>query len=151
VDVTKSTLSSQKANENGINPWKVNLGKLSIESAVIRSIDQDKGKGIGVVDMGAIVAANQEFIDIENRTSDKKTNISLRANTNPLLLVYPLHPQVKSFKKLNIDFNENLVPIGLAFSFPDIGDRPLELVNKRTGKEGSYIYNSSVGKSGFND
>lgn len=150
VDITKSTLKSPKAIDNGITPWKVKLGNLSIESAVIRSIDQDKSKGIGVVDLGAIVAANQEFIDIENRTTDKKTNIELRVNENPLLLVYPLHPQVKSFKKLNIDFNENLVPIGLAFSFPDIttcssidGDS-----KENIKQEGVYIYNNTVGKVG---
>lgn len=153
VDITKSTLNSQKAIDNGIAPWKVNLGKLSIESAVIRSIDQDKSKGIGVVDLGAIVAANQEFIDIENRTTDKKDNIKLRVNENPLILLYPLHPQVKSFKKLNVDFTESLVPIGLAFSFPDI----VELSDMNDGsrdrltEEGNYIYNNTVGKGKSND
>ncbi|WP_144561563.1 Z1 domain-containing protein [Bacillus mycoides] len=153
VDITKATLNSQKAIDNGITPWKVNLGELSIESAVIRSIDQDKSKGIGVVDLGAIVAANQEFIDIENKTTDKKLNIELRANKNPLLLIYPLHPQVKSFKKLNIDFNENLVPIGLAFSFPDMVEVPGADINsgERVEKEGAYIYNNTVGKGAFND
>jgi len=153
VDITKATLNSQKAIDNGITPWKVNLGKLSIESAVIRSIGQDKSKGIGIVDLGAIVAANQEFIDIENRTTDKKTNIELRANENPLLLVYPLHPQVKSFKKLNIDFNENLVPIGLAFSFPDIVELPDkdDDTKERIKKKGLYIYNNTVGRGEAND
>lgn len=152
VDTTKTTLNSQKAIDNGITPWKVDLGNLSIESAVIRSIDQDKSRGIGVVDLGAIVAANQEFIDIENRTTDKKMNIELRRNENPLLLVFPLHPQVKSFRKLKIDFSEKLVPIGLAFSFPDFvelpkGNDPRERVNE----DGVYIYNNTVGKGGSND
>jgi hypothetical protein len=151
VDITKATINSRKAIENGIIPWKVNLGKLPIESAVIRSIDQDKNKGIGVVDLGAIVAANQEFVDIGNRTTDKKQNIKLRANENPLLLVYPLHPQVKSFKKLNIDFNENLVPIGLAFSFPNFVDVPDLDAGERVKKEGVYIYNNTVAKGGSND
>ncbi|MFE3976504.1 MULTISPECIES: Z1 domain-containing protein [unclassified Peribacillus] len=151
VDITKATLNSQKAIDNGITPWKVNLGKLSIESAVIRSIDQDKSKGIGVVDLGAIVAANQEFIDID-RTTDKKVNIELRANENPLLLVYPLHPQVKSFSNLKIDFNGNLVPIGLAFSFPDIVEIPFgDIDHERAKKEGVYIYNNTVGKGASND
>lgn len=150
VDITKSTLDSQKAIDNGITPWKVNLGKLSIESAVIRSIDQDKSKGIGVIDLGAIVAAKQEFIDMENRTQDKKTNIQLRANENPLILVYPLHPQVKCFNKLSIDFNENLVPIGLAFSFPDIPITPDGEIDsiERVKRERDYIYNNTVGKGG---
>ncbi|MGG0836971.1 Z1 domain-containing protein [Bacillus paralicheniformis] len=145
VDITKRTLNSRIAIENGVTPWKVNLGKLSIESAVIRSIDQDD-KGNSIVDLGAIVAANQEFIDIENRTTDKKANINLRANENPLLLVYPLHPQVKSFKKLNVDFHENLVPIGLAFSFPDIVEVPDTDTGETTKKKGGYIYNKTVGK-----
>jgi hypothetical protein len=151
VDITKATVNSQKAIDNGITPWKVNLGKLSIESAVIRSIDQDKSKGVGVVDLGAIVAANQEFIDIVNRTTDKKANIKLRSIENPLLLVYPIHPQVKSFKKLNIDFNENLVPIGLAFSFPDMVEVPNGDSDERVKKEGDYIYNNTVGKGGSID
>ncbi|KAB2332229.1 Z1 domain-containing protein [Cytobacillus depressus] len=153
VDITNATLTSKKAIDNEITQWRVNLGKLSIESAVIRSIDQDKSKGISVVDLGAIVAANQEFIDIENRSTDKRENIDLRANENPLLLVYPLHPQVKSFKKLNIDFNENLVPIGLAFSFPDIIEVPVADGNlrERLKREGVYIYNNTVGKGGSND
>jgi hypothetical protein len=153
VDITKTTLNSQKAIENGITPWKVNLGKLSIESAVIRSIDQDKSKGIGVVDLGAIVAANQEFIDIENRSSDKKTNIQLRANKNPLLLIYPLNPLVKSFNKLSINFDENLVPIGLAFSFPDITILQDEEIDSsdRVRNHNGYIYNNTVGKGGSND
>ncbi|MBD8006158.1 Z1 domain-containing protein [Bacillus norwichensis] len=151
VDITRSTLNSQKAIDNGIEPWKVNLGKVSIESAVIRSIDQDKSRGIGVVDLGAIVAAKQEFIDIENRTNDKKTNIELRMNENPLLLVYPLHPQVKSFKKLNINFNQNLVPIGLAFSFPDIVDISDGIENERVKKKENYIYNNTVGKGDRSD
>lgn len=151
VDVTRATLNSQKAIESGITQWKVNLGKLTIESAVIRSIDQDKSKGISFVDLGAIVAANQEFVDIENRTSDKKENIKLRSNENPLLLVYPLHPQVRSFRKLNIEFNENLVPIGLAFSFPDFAEVKGVDTGERAKKEGKYIYNSTVGKRGSND
>jgi hypothetical protein len=151
VDVTKATLNSKKAIENGITPWKTNLGKLLIESAVIRSMEQDKSKGTGVVDLGAIVAANQEFVDIENKTTDKKQNIELRAKENPLLLVYPLHPQVKSFKKLNIDFNENLVPIGLAFSFPDLVELSDVDKGERAKKEGNYIYNNTVGKGGSND
>jgi hypothetical protein len=151
VDVTKATLNSKKAIENGITPWKTNLGEILIESAVIRSMEQDKSKGTGVVDLGAIVAANQEFVDIENKTSDKKQNIELRAKENPLLLVYPLHPQVKSFKKLNIDFNENLVPIGLAFSFPDFVELSVIDKGERAKKEGNYIYNNTVGKGGSND
>ncbi|MGH1256673.1 MULTISPECIES: Z1 domain-containing protein [Bacillus] len=151
VDITEATLRSQKTINYGITPWKVNLGKISIESAVIRSVNYAKSKGIGTVDLGAIVAANQEFIDIEHKTIDKKKNIKLRANENPLILIYPLHPQVKSFKTLNIDFNENLVPIGLAFSFPDVVSVTDIESGERVGEEGDYIYNNTVGKGASND
>lgn len=142
VDKTIRTLNSQRAIDNDINPWRVNLGRISIDSAVIRGIDQEKSKGNSVVDLGAIVAANQEFIDIGERTKNKQINIKLRANQNPLLLVYPLHPQVQLFKKLNIDFNENLVPIGLAFSFPNIAELPGEEARITNG--GGYIQNNSI-------
>ena len=146
VDVTETTLRSQKAVRNNIERWPVRLGKVSIDSAVLRSIDIDK-KTLGAVDLGAIVAANQEFIDIPNRYKSKEDNINLRKENNPLLLIYPLHPQVKVFSKLNIDFTEDLVPIGIAFSFPD-----LEYINDENGepvlfeeKEG-YITNKTVGE-----
>ncbi|WP_010677774.1 Z1 domain-containing protein [Bacillus timonensis] len=151
VDITRSTLKKQKSIEHGITPWKVNLGKISIESAVIRSMDQDKSKGIGVVDLGAIVAANQEFIDLKNSTKDKKSNIKLRSKSNPLLLIYPLHPKAKPFRKLDIDFSENLVPIGLAFSFPEIIEVPDSDSEERMKKEGKYIYNKTVGQVSSND
>ncbi|HDR3524597.1 Z1 domain-containing protein [Bacillus pacificus] len=144
VDITRSTLKRQKTIENGITEWKVNFGKLSIESAVIRSIDRDKSKITGVVDLGAIVAADQEFvdIDIETKPKDKSVYKKLRANGNPLLLVYPLHPQVKAFKKLDVNFSEELVPIGLAFSFP---------VPDTVGADRVYISNSTVGEGVIND
>lgn len=151
VDVTETTLRSEKAIRNNIQRWPVKLGKIFIDSAVLRSIDMDK-KTLGVVDLGAIVAANQEFIDIPNRVKSKEDNIILRKEYNPLLLIYPLHPQVKAFSKLNIDFTENLVPIGLAFSFPDLdfirGDNGERV---RFEEKDGYITNKTVGVGNNND
>ncbi|USK97905.1 Z1 domain-containing protein [Bacillus tropicus] len=142
VDITRSTLKRQETIKNGIHEWKVNFGKLSIESAVIRSIGRDKSKIAGVVDLGAIVAADQEFVDIETKPKDKSLYPKLRANGNPLLLIYPLHPEVKAFKKLDVKFSEELVPIGLAFSFP---------VPDTVGADRVYISNSTVGEGVIND
>lgn len=140
VDITPSTYK-----KDGWSIFPVNLGGLKLESAVTRSMNQDKSKNTAVVDLGAIVAANQEFVDIKHRTKNKSENILLRNKENPLLLIYPLHPEAAPFKKLNIPFDENFVPIGLAFSFPDIvpegwGDGP-----ERIGEGYGYIYNATVG------
>lgn len=151
VDVTETTLRSEEAIRNNIKPWHVKLGKILIDSAVLRSIDMVK-ETLGVVDLGAIVAANQEFIDIPNRVKSKKDNIMLRKDNSPLLLIYPLHPQVKPFRKLNIDFTEDLVPIGLAFSFPD-----LEFIKGENGElirfeeKDGYITNKTIGGGKNND
>lgn len=140
VDITPSTYKDQKE----FKPWPVKLGVLNLESAVARSMDKDKSQGIGVVDLGAIVAANQEFIDIKNRTNNKKENLSLRDKENPLILIYPLHPEAKPFKNLKVDFSESLVPIGLAFSFPNKVNFEEIDDNNQVREEWGYIYNGSV-------
>lgn len=143
VDITPSTLNSKEAKNAGIEKWPVNLGELDIQSATPRSIKGDKSNPTGnVKDIGAIVSANQEFADIENKTSDKKENLALRNENNPALLIYPLHPGVETFTSLGINFTNELVPIGLAFSFP------AEVVNengeKVEGLDKEYMYNSTV-------
>lgn len=144
VAIVEGTPSTYK--KEGVNIFPVNLGGIKLESAVTRSMAQDKSKNTAVVDLGAIVAANQEFIDIENRTKSKKENILLRNNENPLLLIYPLHPEAVPFKKLNIPFNENFVPIGLAFSFPNIiNDTGIDNPD-RVRESSGYIYNNTVGE-----
>ena len=143
VDITPSTLESKEAKAAGIEKWPVKLGKLNIESATPRSIKGDKSNPTGnVKDIGAIVSANQEFADILNKTKDKTTNLELRNQNNPALLVYPLHPCVETFASLEINFTDELVPIGLAFSFPSqiIDEKGLNIQDI----EKEYVYNNTV-------
>ena len=144
VDVTPSTLESKLVRTKRIEKWKVNLGPISIKSAVLRSIDKDKGKGSQHVDLGAVVASNQEFIDIGNSSNKKSINKQLRNKENPLLLIYPLHPDVEPFRKLNIDFSEDLVPIGFALSFPDTKQN--QSSDNKTKNGYGYIENGTVGR-----
>lgn len=119
VDDRENRLNSPSAQNQGIHKWPVNLGKLKIESAVLRSLNSDKSNTTSSVkDIGSIVSSNQEFADIPERTSNKKTNLELRDANNPALLIYPLHPQVQTFKDLDVGFSEDLVPIGIAMSLP---------------------------------
>lgn len=143
VDITPSTLDSKEAKAAGIEKWPVKLGKLNVESATPRSIKGDKSNPTGnVKDIGAIVSANQEFADILNKTTDKTTNLELRNQNNPALLVYPLHPSVETFASLEINFTDELVPIGLAFSFPS------QVIDEKgrniQGIEKEYMYNDTV-------
>ncbi|WP_342673076.1 Z1 domain-containing protein [Cytobacillus kochii] len=146
VDVTSSTLNSQPVKTKGIKKWKVNLGPISIQSAVLRSIEKDKGKANKLVDLGAIVASNQEFVDIGGSSNNKAKNKELRNKENPLLMIYPLHPDVEPFIKLNINFSEDLVPIGIALSFPDV-----ELDSSKSGDKTKtsygYVHNRTVGRN----
>lgn len=145
VDVTSSTLNSQSVLTKGIKRWKVNLGPISIQSAVLRSIDKDKGKTNKLVDLGAIVASNQEFVDIEGSSNNKVKNKELRNKENPLLMIYPLHPDVEPFIKLNIDFSEDLVPIGIALSFPAV-ERDSSKSGDKTKTSYGYVQNRTVGR-----
>lgn len=143
VDNTNSTLNSKATKDAGIVAWPVDLGKIQIESAALRSIKGDKSKeGSNVKDIGAIVSANQEFVDILEKKSDKKENLKLRDANNPALFIYPLHPQVKTFSDLGIEFSHQLVPIGIAFSFPAkiVNDEGYEL----SPQENEYVYNDTV-------
>ncbi|MGD6966402.1 Z1 domain-containing protein [Rossellomorea vietnamensis] len=146
VDVTPSTLKTAQVKEKNIKKWKVNLGPISIESAVLRSIARDKGKVNKLVDLGAIVASNQEFVDIEGSSNNKTENRELRNKENPVLMIYPLHPAVEPFKKLNINFSENLVPIGIALSFPDIELEPSRS-SERAQTSNGYVHNRTVGRN----
>ncbi|WP_415640155.1 hypothetical protein, partial [Paenibacillus taichungensis] len=61
---------------------------------------------------------------------------------NPLLIIYPLHPQIPAFDELEYDFNENFVPIGIAFDFPRVYKENLkgEIVEARQ----KYVKNKTV-------
>ena len=120
--------------EYRLHPYEVELGKLKLESAVVRSPKVDKNPGEYYVDLGAIVSNQQNLIDLVNNEE--------RDYSNPLLLVYPLHPEIYAFKKLNIEFNKQFVPIGIGFHFPRIFKKNLkgEIVEARQ----KYIKNKTV-------
>ncbi|WP_430494255.1 Z1 domain-containing protein [Rossellomorea marisflavi] len=143
VDITPSTLNRSDVKSKGIDKWPVNLGPVAIKSAALRSIG-DMGRKNGQVDLGAIVASNQEFVDIKGSSSNKQKNKELRNKENPLLLIYPLHPEVEPFKRLKLDFSEHLVPIGIAISFPDVKQEPRSS-EERTSKSAGYVHNRTVG------
>lgn len=140
VDVTRESLKAAN-----LDAFPVQLGKLSVESAVIRSAKKNKNTG-SKIDLGAIVAAKQDFVDI--KPAESKMTLpelrNLRKKNNPLLLIYPLHPGVPAFKELSIEFGKDLVPIGIAVSFPDLSD------NTRFDKNSRFIVNETVG-SGENN
>ena len=75
------------------------------------------------IDIKAIVSPNQEYIDIDpdefKGIKDRTEKRSKRPKEKGLLLIYPLNPNVPVFKNLDVSFSENLVPIGIALSFPD--------------------------------
>ncbi|PGO53743.1 Z1 domain-containing protein [Priestia megaterium] len=139
VDTTEGTFNREvvrKANDKGANlkEFPVNLGKIQVESAVLRSIEKDKSIDQTAVDLGAIVSSNQQSVDLKDE--------DIRDEANPLLLIYPLHPGVPAFAKLNYNFNENLVPIGIAFDFPRVYKENLkgEIVEARQ----KYLKNKTV-------
>jgi hypothetical protein len=137
VDVTRESLKGAD-----LDAFPVQLGKVSVESAVIRSVKKNKSIG-SKIDIGAIVAAKQDFVDI--RPALSKMSLpelrNLRKISNPLLLIYPLHPGVPAFKELSIEFGQDLVPIGIAISFPDLS------VNTQFDKKSRFIVNETVGSA----
>jgi hypothetical protein len=103
--------------------YPVNVGGLSLNSAVGRANDMEpSGNKNQDVDIKAIVAPNQEYIDLDpekvKEKKDKKDKRKLRPKENGVLLIYALNPDVPVFKNLNVPFSEKLVPIGIAISFP---------------------------------
>lgn len=117
------TVTVVEGDPKGAGPYPVNLGGLLLESAVGRGIEiAPPGNNEQDVDIKAIVAPNQEFIDIDPEKikvkKDKKDKRKLRPKENGLLLIYPLNPNVPIFRNLNVPFSEKLVPIGIAISFP---------------------------------
>ena len=140
VDETKSTLKRKDVIEQGIEKFPVKLGKIDIESTVIRATKRAGNYGVSKVDIGALVAGNQEFVDL---TVASQTE---RNQNNPLLLIYPLHPKVDVFKNLGHDFDENLVPIGLAFSFPEVYETYVNGDGNVVGKYGNYVVNKTVAR-----
>lgn len=134
IDTTSGEFNRQVVKEKNLTPFPVNLGKIRVESAVLRSVKEDKSQpNSNIVDLGAIVSSKQNSIDLEeNQTRE----------SNPLLLIYPLHPHIPAFNKLGYEFNEDLVPIGIAFDFPRVYKENLkgEIVEARQ----RYVKNKTV-------
>ncbi|WP_243840704.1 Z1 domain-containing protein [Paenisporosarcina antarctica] len=140
VNGTKSTLMRKDVVAHGIEKFPVKLGKIDIESTVIRATQRGGNHGVSKVDIGALVAAKQEFIDLNAATQIE------RNQNNPLILVYPLHPEVGVFKKLGHKFDDNLVPIGLAFSFPKVYVTDIYEDGSVVEKFGDYVVNKTVAR-----
>lgn len=140
VDATKKSLNRnevRKANESGknIKDFSVNLGDIQIENAVLRRINPGENHtNEHSIDLGAITSGQHFLIDLENQ--------QIRDYANPLLIIYPLHPQIPAFEQLGYDFNNNFVPIGIAFDFPRVYKENLkgEIVEARQ----RYLKNKTV-------
>lgn len=140
VDATKKSLNRKevsKANASGknIKNFPVNLGDIQIENAVLRSINPAENQSNEhSIDLGAITSGKHFLIDLEKQ--------QIRDNANPLLIIYPLHPQIPAFDELGYDFKENFVPIGIAFDFPKVYKENLkgEIIEARQ----KYVKNKTV-------
>lgn len=138
VGDTKSTLKSKKIVSKRIKEFPVKLGSLNIQSAVIRAVEKSGLKGVATVDMGSIVASKQEFIDLST------SNQSERNKNNPAILIYPLHPEVNTFKELDFSFDKNFVPIGWALSFPEVYETYTNENGVVVEQTGNYVINKTV-------
>ncbi|SDD61767.1 Z1 domain-containing protein [Bacillus wiedmannii] len=140
IDATKKSLNRSevsKANASGrnIKDFSLNLGDIQIENAVLRRINPEENHTNGhSIDLGAITSGKHFLVDLETQQT--------RDNANPLLIIYPLHPQIPAFDELGYDFNENFIPIGIAFDFPKVYKENLkgEIVEARQ----RYVKNKTV-------
>ncbi|MEH7464128.1 Z1 domain-containing protein [Bacillus thuringiensis] len=129
-------VDGDKNRKNNMRVFPVSFGNVQINNAVIRGTDAFKKysyRQVNKVDIGAIVAGKEEFIDleVEDRKSikDKNQLRMKRHKENGMLLIYPLHPEVEVFDRLGIEFDSTLVPIGIGISFS--GDGENSIFNKR--------------------
>ncbi|MEG0384093.1 MAG: Z1 domain-containing protein [Solibacillus sp.] len=140
IDTTSGEFNRQSVQDQidkgfNLTPFPVNLGHIKVESAVLRSVEKDKSQdNSNIIDLGAIVSNKQNLIDLKEPQG--------RDESNPLLLIYPLHPHIPAFDKLKYGFNEDLVPIGIAFDFPRVYKENLkgEIVEARQ----KYVKNKTV-------
>lgn len=115
------------SDKSGLEKFPVRFGTLKIDSAVVRGVKAEEynNQGQDKIDIRAIVASRQEFIDLDQAAiknmKDKQEIRKLRPKEKGMLLIYPLHPKVKVFDSLGFAFSENMVPIGISISFPDSG------------------------------
>ncbi|WP_338015843.1 Z1 domain-containing protein [Paenibacillus mesophilus] len=135
---TVAVVEGDPSDKSGLEKFPVRLGTLKIGSAVVRGVNAEEynNQGQAKIDIRAIVASRQEFIDLDHaeikNMKDKQEIRKLRPNENGMLLIYPLHPKVKVFDDLGFAFCENMVPIGIGISFPDsvLDDSKIYEVNK---------------------
>ncbi|AET59165.1 endonuclease [Paenibacillus terrae HPL-003] len=120
---TVAVVEGEPRGKSGLEKFPVQFGEFKIDSAVVRGVKAEEynNQGQDKIDIRAIVASRQEFIDLDQdaikNMKDKKEIRMLRRKENGMLLIYPLHPKVKVFESLS--FSEKMVPIGIAISFPD--------------------------------
>lgn len=133
---TVAIVEGARGDRSEIGAFPVNLGGIELSSAVVRGVGTKNQIAYDKVDIKAIVAAGQEFIDIEESrkkgVKDKQQIRNMRPKERGMLLIYPLHPGVPAFKSLNVPFSKELVPVGIAFSFPgsDINESKVYEINK---------------------
>ncbi|TDL67432.1 endonuclease [Rhodococcus qingshengii] len=124
LDWTVAVVEGGPTERTRIGRYPVTIGSLYLESAVGRGKDVDAPiSKVNNIDIKAIVAPNQEYIDIDPEKikgiADRIEKRKLRSKKRGLLLIYPLNPNVTVFKSLEVPFSDTLVPIGIAISFPD--------------------------------
>ncbi|WML60832.1 Z1 domain-containing protein [Neobacillus sp. PS2-9] len=121
---TVAFVEGDPADRTGVGQYPVNIGELSLNSAVVRGVRvPSPTSNATTLDIKAIVAPNQEYIDIDPEKikdiKDRDEKRRVRPKEKGLLLIYPLNPNVTVFNSLPVQFSDRLVPIGIAFSFPE--------------------------------
>lgn len=135
---TVAVVEGEPRDKSGLEKFPVQFGEFKIDSAVVRGVkaEANNNQGQTKIDIRAIVASRQEFIDLDQATiknmKDKQDIRNLRPKEKGMLLIYPLHPKVKVFESLSFNFSEKMVPIGIAISFPnsELDDSKIYEVNK---------------------
>lgn len=134
---TVAIVEGDPADRTKIGQYSVKLGNIALDTAVGRGKDvKEPANKENDIDIKAIVAPNQEYIDINSEKlkgiKDRKEKRKLRPKESGLLLIYPLNPNVPVFKSTGVPFSENLVPIGIAISFPgtDIDETDVYQTNR---------------------
>lgn len=135
---TVAVVEGEPRDKSGLEKFPVQFGTFKIDSAVVRGVKAEEynNQGQAKIDIRAIVASRQEFIDLDlsaiKNMKDKQEIRKLRSTEKGMLLIYPLHPKVKVFESLSFTFSEKMVPIGIAISFPDskLDDSKIYEVNK---------------------
>ncbi|MCM3671072.1 Z1 domain-containing protein [Mesobacillus maritimus] len=136
---TVGIVEGDLSNKKGVGKFPVKIGNIQMKTAVMRGENAETYSTKDSVDIRAIVASGQEFIDLDKKEvnlKSKKNTRSKRPKERGVLLIYPLNPKVRAFSSLGIDFHESLVPIGIALSFPDseIDDSGVYEINKTVNR-----------------